>query len=216
MLRVAFLALAMQLVAGPAAALPLLFYADTNFDGNYDPGEERTGGVGGNGGSTFTFWFDLAPGDDPASVSIDISFLSYDHNFFVFVNSALVVPLDPSNPAAFAPAVTQPWTPNASGLPRLHVALTTTTVDFEGSLTPAATVMTQGLVYAQPTTPPEFVEGQNRITILNPNALGADGVNFTISGTVDPLPAPEPGSLALLVLGLASLSLGTSRFSRSS
>jgi hypothetical protein len=207
MLRVAVLALASLLGAAPAAALPLLFYADTNFDGNYDPGEERTGGVGGNGGSTFTFWFDLGPSDDPASVTIDLSFLSYDHNFFVFVNSALVVPLDPSNPAAFAPAVAQPWTPNASGLPRLHVALTTTTVDFEGSLTPGATVMTPGLVYGQPVTPPVFVDGRNRITILNPNAAGADGVNFAISGTVEPLPAPEPSPLGLLLLGLASLSL---------
>jgi MYXO-CTERM domain-containing protein len=200
------LAAGILLAATPAGALPIVFFADVNNNGVLDPDEVRTGGVGGNRGSTFTFAFELGTAvSDLASVTIDVSFLTYDHNFLVFVNGGIVLPLDPNNPALFAPAVSEPWTANASGLPRLYADLSATSVSLSGSLTPLATVMTGGLVYNQSPVFPVFIDGLNRITIMNPNGVGTDGIDFTISGNVSPVSAPEPGTALLALLGLVGL-----------
>ncbi|MCI0637132.1 MAG: hypothetical protein L0206_24925, partial [Actinobacteria bacterium] len=87
------LAAGMLFAAAPAGALPIVFFADQNANGVLDPGEERTGGVGGNRGSTFNFSFELGTASDLASVVLDVSLLSYDHNFLIVVNGALVVPV---------------------------------------------------------------------------------------------------------------------------
>jgi hypothetical protein len=56
------------------------------------------------------------------------------------------------------------------------------------------------MVYAQPTKNPVFRDGQNTITIVNPDYPGTDGIDFSISGDVTLV--PEPGTLPLFAAGL--------------
>ena len=44
----------------------------------------------------------------------------------------------------------------------------------------SSSTITTGLVYDQPTANPVFFDGQNTITIVNPNGNGADGIDFRI------------------------------------
>jgi hypothetical protein len=194
------------IAAAPAGAVEIVtFYDDLNSSGDYDFGEERTGGVGGDGGSTFAWAFDLdAVTEIISSTEITIVLNTYDHNFGVDVNGVAVVPVDPSHPAAFTPAVTMPWNANVNGLPRLVISLSETAISFDGTEDfSSSTSLTLGLVYAQPTINPIFVDGQNTITITNVDGVGADGIDFTISGSVTLV--PEPGSLSLVAAGLLVL-----------
>ena len=201
---VAMLGFAWCLSASPAGAVPFTIYEDVNSSGDYDPGEERTGGVGGDGGSTFAWAFDLdVLTQDVSSATIEIVFNTWDNNFSVDINGVMVVPVDPNDPAVFTPAIATPWTANANGLPRLIISLGETGISFAGAETTSSTTLTPGLVYAQPTTNPVFVDGQNTITIVNPDDAGPDGVDFTISGDVTL--TPEPGSLPLVATGLLLL-----------
>ena len=58
-----------------AARIEPTIYEDTNASGGFDPGEERTGGLGGNGGSVFDYAFELdASVHDLSRVSIALIF----------------------------------------------------------------------------------------------------------------------------------------------
>jgi hypothetical protein len=169
-MRMRYLAAAMTLafawcvVSAQAAAAPITIYEDLNSSGDYDTGEERTGGVGGNGGSTFAWAFDLdALTQDLSSTTIEIVFNTRDNNFIVDIKGVTVVPVDPNDPAVFTPAVVTPWTANANGIPRLIISLSETDISFAAAETTASTTLTSGLIYAQPTTNPVFVDGQNTI-----------------------------------------------------
>jgi hypothetical protein len=189
-------------LAAPAGAVPITFYEDVNSSGSYDPGEERTGGVGGDGGSTFAWAFDLdAATDVISSATIEIVFNTFDHNFIVDINGVTVVPEDPNDPATFTPTIFAPWIANVNGLPRLIISLSETDISFTASETTTSATLTPGMIYAQPTTNPIFVDGQNTIVIVNPDYSGTDGIDFTMSGDVAPV--PEPGTLPLLAAGLA-------------
>ncbi len=201
----AMLALAWCVVAAPAGAVPITIYEDLNSSGDYDPGEERTGGVGGSGGSTFAWAFDLdALTQDLTSTTIEIDFDSWDNNFVVVVNGVTTVPVDPNNPAVFTPAIVAPWVTNGNGIPRLIISLSETGISFAAAETSSSATLTSGLIYAQPTTNPVFVDGQNTITIVNPDGPGPDGIDFTTSGDVTLL-VPEPGTLFLLAAGCLML-----------
>jgi cysteine-rich repeat protein len=167
-----------------ASDASLHVYEDTNSNGFFDPGEERDGGIGDDGGSVFDYAFDLdASVPDLGGVSIDLDLTTYDNNFRIDINGVTVVPLDPGDPAVFTPPINEPWYANSNGLPRLHITLTEASIDFEGSETTSSTTITTGLVYNQPTTNPIFVEGQNTITIVNPDGPGPDGIHFQIGLT---------------------------------
>ena len=201
-------------LAAAAQAVPITIYEDTNSSGSYDTGEERTGGVNADPGATYNYAFDLDAGvHDIAGASIDVSFDVWDNNFILIVNGVTVVPVDNNDPAVFTPAIQTPWTANSNGLPRLHILLDESAISFEAALTTSATSLTAGLVYAQPTTNPVFVDGQNTIAIVNPDGPGPDSLDFSIFGDV-PLLAPEPGTGALLGLGLAGLALARRRAGR--
>jgi cysteine-rich repeat protein len=160
-------------------------YEDMNSNGSFDPGEERDGGIGGDGGSVFEYAFDLdASVSDLGGVSIDLFLTTYDDSFDIDINGVAVVPVDPGNPALFTPEINRPWLANSNGHPRLHITLTEASIDFEGSETASSATMTTGLVYDQPTTNPVFFDGQNTITIVNPNGRGPDAIDFQIRLTV--------------------------------
>ena len=190
--------------AAPAPGAPIVIYDDVDTSGSYDLGEELPGGANLDGGGTHLRFFDLdASSEDLGSVVLDISFDVFDNNFEILVNGVSVVPLDPGNPAVFTPAIDQPEIANDNALPRLRMILTATSVSFEAALTQAATTLTAGLVYNQVTVNPAFVNGQNTLTIVNPDGPGADALIFAVLGDVTPI--PEPDTAALLGLGLAGL-----------
>jgi len=203
----ATLVLACALGALPAQAAPITIYEDVDLSGDYGAGEERTGGANGNGGATYDYAFDLDAGTQNISgATLDITFTVWDNNFILVLNGVTVVPLDPNDPAVFTPAIVQPWLPNVNGIPRMHITLDEGAIAFEAAETTGSTVITSGLIYAQPTTNPVFTDGQNTITIVNPNGPGPDALDFTISGDV-PLLIPEPATAALIGLGLLALAL---------
>ena len=203
----ATLALAGALDALPTLAAPITIYEDVDLSGDYGAGEERTGGVNGDGGGTYDYAFDLDVGtQDISAATLEITFNLWDNNFILLLNGVTVVPLDLNDPAVFTPAIDQPWFANVNGLPRLRISLDETAIAFEAAETTGSTAITSGLVYAQPTTNPVFADGKNTITIVNPDGPGPDGLDFTISGNV-PLVIPEPASAALIGLGLLVLSL---------
>jgi len=211
------LAAIVALAAGSAGAVPITFYDDLNSSGSYDPGEQVTGGSNGDPGATYALEFDLnAATQDIANASIQLNFAVWDNNFIVSVNGVTVVPVDNNDPAVFTPAVQTPWTANSNGLPRLQIGLTQTGISFAAALTTATNTVTTGLVYAQPTTNPVFHGGQNTITIVNPDGPGPDALIFTILGSIPTLPIPEPGTGALLALGLAGLAVARHRTRSSS
>ena len=191
----------------PAQAVPFTIYEDVDLSGDYGAGEERTGGVNGNGGATYDYAFDLDAGTQNVSgAALEITFTVWDNNFIVVLNGVTVVPLDPNDPAVFSPAVVQPWLANVNGIPRMRISLDEAAIAFAAAETAASTVITSGLVYAQPTTNPVFAGGQNTITIVNPNGPGPDALSFTISGSV-PLLIPEPATGTLIGLGLLGMAM---------
>ncbi len=191
--------------ATPAGAAPITFYQDVDLSGTYTSGEQRTGGSNGNGGATYNYAFDLDAGTQNISGStISIAFTVWDNNFILVLNGVTVVPLDSGDPAVFAPTVIGPWTANVNGLPRLLISLDQSAVGFAAARTSTSSVLTSGLVYAQPTINPVFVNGQNTITIVNPDDIGPDALTFLISGNVPAL-VPEPTTASLIGLGLLGL-----------
>jgi cysteine-rich repeat protein len=189
-------------------------YKDTDLSGSFDPGEERAGGIGGNGGSVFDYVFDLdASTHDLSLTSIELLLPAYNHAFRIDINGTTVVPLDPGDPAVFAPSIDVPWLSNSNGLPRLRIALTEASVEFSGSETTSSTEMTTGLVYNQATTNPVFVDGRNTITIENPNGTGSDWIDFRIRMRRGDLPYQkishtQGGFSGLGAFNLALASLG--------
>jgi hypothetical protein len=191
----------------PAQAVPFTIYEDVDLSGDYGTGEERTGGVNGNGGATYDYAFDLDAGTQNVSgAALEITFTVWDNNFILVLNGVTVVPLDPGDPAAFTPAVVQPWLSNVNGIPRMRIDLDEAAIVFAAAETASSTVITSGLVYARPTTNPVFADGQNTITIVNPNGPGPDALVFTISGNV-PLLIPEPATGTLIGLGLLGMAM---------
>jgi len=157
---VATLMLASALAALPARAVPITIYEDVDLSGDYGAGEERTGGVNGNGGATYDYAFDLDAGAQNVSgATLEITFTVWDNNFILVLNGVTVVPLDPNDPAVFTPAIVQPWNPNVNGIPRMRITLGETAIAFAASLTTGSTAITSGLVYAQPTTNPVLADG---------------------------------------------------------
>jgi cysteine-rich repeat protein len=114
-------------------------------------------------------------------------------------------------------------------LPRLRVSITSFWVEFSGTEQPTSTEMTPGvalsserpgsdrtdhLIYGHETTPPLFIDGQNTITIVNPDGPGADGIEFQIRMRRGDLPYQKisdtqgglaGGNHANIILALASL-----------
>lgn len=194
------------LLAGQAGAVPLTVYDDLDLSGDYTAGEERTGGTNGTGGGTYNFAIDLdASTQDVTTTAIQITMATYDHNWEISVNGVVLVPIDPGNPAVFSPAVQTPWTANGNGLPRLVMDISTSSIDFTGSLTTGAASMTSGLVYNQSVVLPVFQDGQNTIVIVNPDDVGPDGIDFSIAASVGLVPVPEPRTGLMLLAGLAWL-----------
>jgi probable HAF family extracellular repeat protein/cysteine-rich repeat protein len=201
-------------------------YQDTDSSGFFDPGEERAGGIGGDGGSAFDYVFDLdASTHDLRLTSIELLLTTYDHAFGIDINGVTVVPPAPGSFTIFPPSIDTPWQPNENGLPRLRIALTEASIEFAGSETTSSTPlddgpccsatsgMTPGLVYGQPTTNPVFVDGQNTITIENPDGFGDDGIDFRIRLRRGDLPYQkisdtQGGFTGLGALNLALASLG--------
>jgi hypothetical protein len=203
----AMLGFASSLSTLPAQAVPITIYEDVDLSGDYDAGEERTGGVNGDGGATYAYAFDLDAGtQDVSGAMLEITFTVWDNNFILVLNGVTVVPLDPNDPAVFTPAVAQPWLSNVNAIPRMRITLDEGAVAFAAAETTGSTAITSGLVYAQPTTNPVFADGQNTITIVNPDGPGPDALVFTISGNV-PLLIPEPATGTLIGLGLLGLAL---------
>jgi hypothetical protein len=204
-------ALLAGMAASSASAVPITIYDDTNSSGAYDLGEAVSGGANGDPGATYALEFDLdSVTQDITGAVLDITFEYWDNNFIIVVNGVTVVPLDPGDPAVFTPGVSNPWLPNDNALPRLAIVMSQTGIAFSSALTTTDTTMTSGLVYAQPTTNPVFVNGQNTITIVNPDGPGPDSLFFTISGDV-PLIVPEPATAALFGAGLCALALASRR-----
>ena len=110
--------------------------------------------------------------------------------------------------AVFSPAVNTPWNANGNGLPRLVMDIASGARDFSGTLTTGSTSLTSGLVYNQPLVLPVFQDGQNTIVITNPDGAGPDGIDFTISADVGLIPAPEPDSAMMLLMGLVLVAGG--------
>lgn len=196
-------------IAVGAGAVPVTIYEDLDLSGDYTAGEERTGASHGNGGGTYDWAFDLeASTQDVTTTTIQIVMATYDHGWEISVNGVVIIPLDPGNPAVFSPAVNTPWNANGNGLPRLVMDIASGAIDFSGTLTTGSTSLTSGLVYNQPLVLPVFQDGQNTIVITNPDGAGPDGIDFTISADVGLIPAPEPDSAMMLLMGLVLVAGG--------
>ena len=205
-------------------------YEDTNANGILDPGEERVGGIGGDGGSVFEYAFDLdAAAHDPRLTSIELHLASYDDAFRIDINGETVVPLSSGSPATFSPPIESPQVENENCLPRLRISITSFWVEFSGTQIPSSLTMTPGvassserpgrdrpghLIYGHETTPPLFIDGQNTITIVNPDGPGAGGIDFRIRMRRGEIPYQKisdtqggfaPDGHANIILALASL-----------
>ena len=144
---VATFLLACALGTLPAKAAPITIYEDVDVSGDYGAGEERTGGVNGDGGATYDYAFDLDAGTQNISgATLEIRFTVWDNNFILVLNGVTVVPLDLNDPAVFAPAIVQPWLANVNGIPRMRITLGETAIAFAASLTTGSTAITSGLV----------------------------------------------------------------------
>jgi hypothetical protein len=195
------------MAALPAQAAPITIYEDLDLSGDYGAGEERIGGVNGDGGASYDYAFDLDAGtQDISGATLQITFHVWDNGFILVLNGVTVVPLDPNDPAVFTPAIDQPWIPNVNGIPRLRTTLSEAAIAFEAAETAGSATITSGLVYAQAVTNPVFGNGQNTISIINPDGPGPDALDFEISGNV-PLLVPEPATALLIGFGLLALGL---------
>lgn len=183
-------------------ATPALAFSNLTFFQGATP---FTGGTAGDGGSTFDLTFTVdGVTNDLDDLVIQIEFLTFDHNFLIDVNLGAVgnleeVPIDNNDPIAFTPAVAQPRLPNGNGLPRLIVTLTQAGITFQATTGTGSNSLVS-VAYPLATNAPLFQDGLNTIRIQNPDSTGADGIDFTIAGTI-----PEPGTFTLVALGLVGL-----------
>ena len=203
--------LALALVAGlwlwpeTAAAVRLDIDAGVTSNATWDDASES--GTTGNGGAFLEMSFELDGAvHDISSLTVELSFITIDHNFIIYVNGSEVVPIDPGNPAEFAPLLIDTWLANANGLPRIVMTFSPTGVEFAGTEQTSSAALTTGLVYNQPVATPGFIAGTNTIRFENPDDAGPDGSVFAILADAGLLiPIPEPGTASLVALGVCGL-----------
>jgi hypothetical protein len=190
--------------ASTSLALPIDFYDSNNNLSN----------SGSNGTmpanvlfTSHSFTFSLANDVNLNDVSLQLDLLSFDHNFSIEINGTTIVPaqVDTNNPALFSPYVFTPWYPNSIGLPRLTVDITELLINFTASLQTSSNTMTPVNYLTQLLTLPIFQLGINTIVLTNPNGIGPDGINFTISGDDGKSAVPEPATMFLFGTGIISL-----------
>jgi hypothetical protein len=195
-------------------AVPLDIDASVISNGTWDD-PSQSGTTGDNGGFLeMSFEIDGSV-YDITTLTVELSFVTMDHNFIIDINGSEVVPIDPNNPAVFSPLVNQPWNANDDSLPRIVMTFSPTGVEFAGTEQINSTSLTTGLVYAQPVATPGFISGTNTIRFENPDDVGPDGSVFSIIADAALLiPIPEPDTGSLLALGLCAVEARTRRLAR--
>lgn len=175
-------------------------YEDLNSNGSFDTGEENSGFSNGNGGGTSNRAFDIVGGDTTTPIII-VEFDYVDNSFILDVNgSTLCLPticqlqanvFNPANDAflqASSGALAAPWLPNSNGLPRVRVTITATSYTVVVARARNSTSLETGVLTSGSFGPlPVFVQGQNTITVINPNDNGPDRILGNIAVTYEPL-----------------------------
>lgn len=186
------------LFCAPVFAAPAIIYEDGNGNGQLDAGEEENTIVGLNGGSINTRTFDVPATANPDTPEIIIDFDYIDNSVSLTLNGTQLC----------APSVCQleqvhfiaglhsflefssgeysdPWLSNSNGLPRLRVVINGTDVTLLGTPLISDTVLQPVLVTSGAINTPVISQGQNILTIANPDDGGPDAISATLSATYD-------------------------------
>ncbi|PQA86461.1 cadherin domain-containing protein [Hyphococcus luteus] len=82
-------------------------------------------------------------------------------------------------------AMTTPWTASADGSPRVIVQVTENGVDVMATRTPDSTEYESMTLVNGAFTPPSFLDGDNTVTVVNPNDDGPDGLSVEVFAEYD-------------------------------
>ena len=182
-----------------AHAVTATVYSDSNSNGQFDSGEQNNTFLGGDGGSTHLRSFDIGPAGNLATPQVTIDFPYIDNSVRVQINgSDICAPsicqfqADAHNAATqaflrFAGGdFVEPWLENVNGLPRLRVTVTPSSITITGTRTTTATALSAVTFSSGGLgSPPVFVNGQNDISVVNPDDVGPDAIEGLMSAIYD-------------------------------
>ncbi|MEO1324698.1 MAG: hypothetical protein AAFV59_17025, partial [Pseudomonadota bacterium] len=78
-----------------------------------------------------------------------------------------------------------PWVPNSDGSPRFQVVVTDEGVEIYGTRSPGSGEMEPMTLEGGSFNSIDLSEGENTVTVTNPDGPGPDGLSATVSGTYD-------------------------------
>ncbi|MDQ8203782.1 putative Ig domain-containing protein, partial [Pelagicoccus sp. SDUM812003] len=155
-----------------------------------------TGEGGGQASSTIDF-----SGANQGSGEIVIEFGRVDNSFEVQLNGQSLTgetiqlqanDYDPASEVFLrfqdGGDMSDPWSSSSSGDPRIKMVITEQGVEVWGLRTSSSTTYEQMELDEGAFAAPSINLGSNELTIINPDSVGADGLNATISGTYDTSP----------------------------
>ncbi|MCA8894499.1 MAG: hypothetical protein KDA48_04520 [Amphiplicatus sp.] len=152
-----------------------------------------------NGGGADTATVNLS-GAVEGSEMITLAFDTIDNSFELVVNgeslTGSTVQLqsnvyDPSTQAFLqfedGTAINQPWVSGTDGAPRIVVHITEEGVEVLATRTPGSGDYEHMTLVNGAFTAPEFLDGENTVTVINPNDSGPDGLSANVTAQYDQL-----------------------------
>ncbi|GJL91587.1 cadherin domain-containing protein [Hyphococcus sp.] len=150
-----------------------------------------------NGGGSGTAIVDLTSATD-GSEMITMAFGSIDNSFELLVNGqsisgeTLQLQSNVYQPDSQAflkfqdgSAINSPWVANGDGAPRVIVQVTENNVQVFAMRNPNSGNYEPMTIVNGEFTPPVFLDGENTVTVINPDDDGPDGLSVTVSAQFD-------------------------------
>ncbi|MEL7283438.1 MAG: PA14 domain-containing protein, partial [Pseudomonadota bacterium] len=151
----------------------------------------------GNGGGVATSTVMLGEVDsDTAAITID--FAQIDNSLEIEINGQSLTDetiqlqanaFDDSSDVMLVfedgSVANSPWVPNSDGSPRFQVVVTDEGVEIYGTRSPGSGEMEPMTLEGGSFNSIDLSEGENTVTVTNPDGPGPDGLSATVSGTYD-------------------------------